>query len=968
MQFRTKARAVDLLGKGQIADLPTAITELWKNGYDAYADNITAEIYLKGYKDLKTSWFVITDDGIGMSQSDVLDKWLVLGSDSKSRTSILDISGETTLWKAPRVKAGEKGIGRLSVAFLGSPMLMLTKKAGYPIQAMFFDWRLLENYNLFLEDIHIPVENCSPETFRHIFSLLKDSFLQNFDKVTTEDGQFIWEEGQIDLRNNIVNSSKKLELPVFFESEFLSRFSDINSHGTTFIIFEPEEQIIRLVEDDDKEDNVNDSSFVRTSLAGFTNSFKPKEERLPILCRFIIHKDSDEPCGRNFFVEAGGFFSEDDFQAADIIINGSWNGMGEFTGILKVYNQEIEYSFKNPRKKDSRANYGTFSMKIGYSMGKPEDSVIPEDIWNKINDKVTGYGGLYIYRDGFRVLPYGRVDADFLQLEERRSKRIGSYFFSYRRMFGYIELSRNINNQLKDKSSREGLINNAAYRAFKDDLSALFIDLAKEFFSDKAKQSIFLDEKKKINDQYDAINQDKKREKLEKIAFTKNLKEYPDIFETYKNEYTETIKLLQKRMEQSDILYAEIEALLNKIQQLDIKYKSLLPKIPKRYVLTDTQVERLSKYEEQLLKFKDSIQKDSEIIIKKARERLVIQDAKKEFTNRCNTYIASLETLVRELKNKFETQMGTLIREINEQCNNSLSEIKNQKENSLEKIYTKQDIESEIQKIDKLYTFTYDNINNTIEPLVSHIQRLSLSIDEELLQGAYKEQYEQIKKLWEQTKETSQLGIAVEIIDHEFNVLYSKINQTIELMESNDTSPEFIYLKKTFKTLEDKYALLSPLYRISGSVSKDIKGSDIKSFLSNFFENKIKSKQIEFISSVEFDNHIINIKEPIIYSVMINILNNAIYWMKNSDRKKIELDYNSTTSEIIIRNSGEVIPERKLNKIFELFYSDRPNGRGLGLYLAKQSLNDCYYDIYATNDAEFNTLQGACFIINPFKK
>ena len=101
---------------------------------------------------------------------------------------------------------------------------------------------------------------------------------------------------------------------------------------------------------------------------------------------------------------------------------------------------------------------------------------------------------------------------------------------------------------------------------------------------------------------------------------------------------------------------------------------------------------------------------------------------------------------------------------------------------------------------------------------------------------------------------------------------------------------------------------------------------------------------------------------------MGRILNNAIYWMKNSDRKKIEIDYNSTTSEIIIRNSGEIIPERKLNKIFELFYSDRPNGRGLGLYLAKQSLNDCYYDIYATNDAEFNTLQGACFIINPLKK
>lgn len=45
-QFRTKARAVELLGKGQIADLPTAISELWKNGYDAYADKLSCNLYL----------------------------------------------------------------------------------------------------------------------------------------------------------------------------------------------------------------------------------------------------------------------------------------------------------------------------------------------------------------------------------------------------------------------------------------------------------------------------------------------------------------------------------------------------------------------------------------------------------------------------------------------------------------------------------------------------------------------------------------------------------------------------------------------------------------------------------------------------------------------------------------------------------------------------------------------------------
>ena len=158
MQFRTKARAVDLLGKGQIADLPTAITELWKNGYDAYADNLNAALFKEGFEELKKSYFILSDDGKGMSSTDILDKWLVLGTDSKSRAE-MDIESEETLWKRPRIKAGEKGIGRLSVAYLGNPMLMLTKRIGYPLQALYFDWRLLENYNLFLDDINIPLKS-----------------------------------------------------------------------------------------------------------------------------------------------------------------------------------------------------------------------------------------------------------------------------------------------------------------------------------------------------------------------------------------------------------------------------------------------------------------------------------------------------------------------------------------------------------------------------------------------------------------------------------------------------------------------------------------------------------------------------------------------------------------------------------------------------------------------------------------
>ena len=44
-QFRTRARALDLLGRQQIAGIPTALNELIKNAHDAYADNFEVDYF-----------------------------------------------------------------------------------------------------------------------------------------------------------------------------------------------------------------------------------------------------------------------------------------------------------------------------------------------------------------------------------------------------------------------------------------------------------------------------------------------------------------------------------------------------------------------------------------------------------------------------------------------------------------------------------------------------------------------------------------------------------------------------------------------------------------------------------------------------------------------------------------------------------------------------------------------------------
>lgn len=972
MQFRTKARAVDLLGKGQIADLPTAITELWKNGYDAYADNLTAEIYLPGYKGLNNSLFVMTDDGKGMSRNDIFEKWLVLGTDSKSRAILEEKESEETLWKKPRIKAGEKGIGRLSVAFLGNPMLMLTKKQGHPLQALFFDWRLLENYNLFLDDVDIPLENIdSLDDFDSKFIKLKESFLKNFPKldeegnIINEDEIGIWEDSQLILKNEIESSVKKCFLPEFLEIKLLEDIINLEKHnGTKFIIFEPIDQIIELTSNDvDKSD---DRLFVLSSLSGFTNVFK--EERPKVQTFIPVYKNDNQVL--DFLTSQGNFFNTKDFDFADIVIEGYFNGDGNFDGKLKIYDEFIDYSFSSPRKKDKRSYYGNFPIKVGYSLGEDKSSKLDKNVFDKIKEKVDNYGGLYIYRDDFRVLPYGRENADFLRFEERRSRRAGTGFFSYRRMFGYLGLSRYNNPNLKDKSSREGLINNASYRAFETDLIALFVDLANEYFGDKAKQSIFLDKKALLNAQSQALKADKKRETYEKVQFSKDLNSYLDRFDKYQNNYQDLLNQLEEKTNQSDVLYSDIEDILDKLNSLDIEYKNLLPKIPKRYKPTDTQLDRLDKFENKLVKFNDTIKKDSAQLMMRVQEKLEVKELKMEFVKNFQKYNGTLERLISDNKDLLKNKFDALLKDYSARSRRIIEDFNLDKEQIIESINSKDSVILQTEKVSNKFEFLREQVVKELLPLIEHLNKLSFDLDEELVQGAYKAEYDSMKYQWEQTRETAQLGVAVEIIDHEFNQLYAKINHAIDRL-SNDNLftdvEQFKFLKQNFKQLEDKYDLLSPLYRISGVVAKDIECNEIFNYLKKFFSSKLSNNNVLFEETSAFKNHIINIKEPVIHTVFINIINNALYWLRNSTTKHIKLDYFKDTNEIVIMNSGQRIEEHRLEKIFQLFYSNRPNGRGIGLYLSKQSLNECYFDLYATNDKNYNLLNGACFVIKPLK-
>ena len=70
--------------------------------------------------------------------------------------------------------------------------------------------------------------------------------------------------------------------------------------------------------------------------------------------------------------------------------------------------------------------------------------------------------GMSIYRDGFRVWPYGEPHDDWLRLDQRRVNNPVERL-SNNQIIGFIDIGRDRNSGLKDQTNREGLIHNPAF-------------------------------------------------------------------------------------------------------------------------------------------------------------------------------------------------------------------------------------------------------------------------------------------------------------------------------------------------------------------------------------------------------------------------------------------------------------------------------------------------------------------------
>ena len=179
VSFRTNILLKSIIGKDLITDDNIAVLELVKNSFDAGSNeakiifrDVITELSTKEYKKNNQSKIILRDTGSGMSEYDLINKWLNIAySEKKSKKEEFN-----------RQLAGNKGVGRFSCDRLGKSLVIYTKKKGEPLLKLSIDWTEFEKIDDIeknIQDVDFELDEIPVEQY------VKETHLEEFESGTT---------------------------------------------------------------------------------------------------------------------------------------------------------------------------------------------------------------------------------------------------------------------------------------------------------------------------------------------------------------------------------------------------------------------------------------------------------------------------------------------------------------------------------------------------------------------------------------------------------------------------------------------------------------------------------------------------------------------------------------------------------------------------------------------------------------
>lgn len=334
----------------------------------------------------------VVDTGSGMSIADLEQHFLVIGTPSRKREVEKAIAGGAQ--HSPFL--GEKGIGRLSAMRLGEYLQVRTARTeDLTMNRLDINWRDFAGLDAMLDDVSVkPVSGG--------------------DKPTSA-----WSGTTIVVRDLVEN----------WTSARVADMCDYDFARLTDPFAEPES---------------------RPRIAIFWNG---QRQNIPIMPRRLLDAAHARIVG-NYKIEDGKPLLSCTVDVIDLDFPHSPESE---TIVLTIEDLEGAIIGKDGEISDSAlVEVGPFSFEAYWFNRRRLSRVDTTGENMALRDLQEQWSGILLFRDRYRVFPYGEDEDDWLELDRRALRRSG-YTLNKTQFIGRVEISRAGNPELVDQTNREGL-------------------------------------------------------------------------------------------------------------------------------------------------------------------------------------------------------------------------------------------------------------------------------------------------------------------------------------------------------------------------------------------------------------------------------------------------------------------------------------------------------------------------------
>ncbi|HHH52058.1 MAG TPA: hypothetical protein ENK91_00220, partial [Bacteroidetes bacterium] len=406
-----------------------------------------------------------------------------------------------------RIPLGEKGIGRLGVHKLGNEITLISKRNNSKEIILNIDWKKLNGIEN-IEDFEIELSE------RENLEIGNNSGT----KIVIEDLKTIWDRRQL---RNVYRALTSLNSP-FDESNDKFKVTVSSNRKDLF-------------------DKLPDIDDIKSAALYFGKCTLEGNKIKSIKYEF-------KPWTSLSKIDSGRVKTTKDFKSIELEI------------------VDIDEKKKIVPVDLNNYNIGPIDFQIMIFDRAPEIFNYVTGEKKTINTYLKENGGIRVYRDGVRVYNYGETDNDWLEIDIKRVGKLGGNV-SNNIIIGAVKLNREKSTDLKEKTNREGFVEDSAYSAFSTAVRYALHLIVKERNYDKERLTVLYKKHKVIEPVLSDLNEviEIVEEKVTEVE-TKNelLKYLANINSQYKEVKEILIKSANAGLNLSVVIH-EIEKLISQL-------------------------------------------------------------------------------------------------------------------------------------------------------------------------------------------------------------------------------------------------------------------------------------------------------------------------------------------------------------------------------------------------------------------